>query len=145
MFLYAGTTGALLRMNVSDEDLAMFGIPDGCTETLEFDPETNPQIVAALTGQVHGVLWQDIRLSGGVLSHKGTPVTVNPPGPAWLARVDAEDAKARILAAIDAALADYAAALDRWDVLTTVQQKAVLRRLVEVQAQLLRYHRREWL
>jgi len=60
-------------------------------------------------------------------------------------RVDAEDAKARILAAIDAALADYAAALERWDVLTVTQQKAVLRRLVEVQAQLLRYHRREWL
>lgn len=61
--------------------------------------------------------------------------------------LDAEsaDAKARILGAIDAALTDYAAALERWDVLTAVQQKAVLRRLVETQAQLLRYHRREWL
>ena len=62
-----------------------------------------------------------------------------------VAAAEATDAKARILAAIDSALTDYAAALERWDVLTAVQQKAVLRRLVEVQAQLLRYHRREWL
>ena len=62
-----------------------------------------------------------------------------------VADTEAGDAKARILAAIDAALADYAAALERWDVLTAAQQKAVLRRLVETQAQLLRYNRREWL
>ena len=65
--------------------------------------------------------------------------------PGEMLDAEAGDAKSRLLSAIDVALADYDAALSRWDVLTPVQQKAVLRRLVEVQAQLLRYHRREWL
>ena len=142
MRIYADLAGCLLCAQRDGDGIQA---PAVYAESLDIDPATNAEIVAALTGQLHGVLWQDIRLSGGVLSHKGTSVVVNPPGPARLARVDAEDAKARILAAIDAALADYAAALERWDVLTVTQQKAVLRRLVEVQAQLLRYHRREWL
>ncbi|MFA6270879.1 MAG: hypothetical protein WC657_06775 [Candidatus Paceibacterota bacterium] len=55
------------------------------------------------------------------------------------------DAKARILEAIDGAIADYDAALAVWATLTAAQQKAVLKRLVQVQTQLLRYHRRELL
>ncbi len=53
------------------------------------------------------------------------------------------DARTRILAAIDAALADYDAALAAWDKLTAAQQKAMVKRNVEVLVQLLRYHRRE--
>ena len=140
MLIYADTSGHLVRVLKMDDEIVQYGPPSSYAETLEIDADTNPQLVQRID-----TAWNDVRLVSGVLTYKGTPVTVNPPGPAWLARVDAEDAKTRILAAIDAALADYAAALDRWDVLTAAQQKAVLRRLVETQAQLLRYHRREWL
>lgn len=56
---------------------------------------------------------------------------------------EGEDAGGRLLALIDAALADYALALSRWDALTAAQLKAVVRRNMEVLVQVLRYHRRE--
>lgn len=143
MRIYADAAGTLLRVTADDEQDATYGPPEGYAEVLEVDPDTNPQIVAALTGQLRGVRWQDVRLSGGVLSHKGQPVTVNPPGGAWRAAEERADAQARILAAIDSALGDYEQALSHWDGLTQAQLKAVVKRLVQVQVQLLRYHRRE--
>ena len=85
------------------------------------------------------------RLSAGVLTREGNLVMLNPPSITWQAQIEATDSKAHILEETNAALTDYEAALIRWDTLTTVQQKAVLRRLVQVQVQLLRYHRRELL
>ncbi|MCK9357096.1 MAG: hypothetical protein M0R22_08160 [Dehalococcoidia bacterium] len=61
------------------------------------------------------------------------------------ANTEGTDAKARILEQIDAALAEYAAALAGWDKLTTAQVKVVVKRLVQVQVQILRYHKRELL
>jgi len=145
MILYADAAGALIRVTTDADQDAKFGPPDVYAESLEIDPDTNPQIVAALMGRLPNVLWQDIRLLSGVLSYKGTVTTVNPPGPAWQAQVEAEDAKAHILEAIDGALADYAAVLAHWDALTQAQLKAVVKRNTEVLVQLLRYHRRELL
>ena len=140
MFIYADADGCLMRVLKTDDEIAQYGPPGSYAEELEIDADTNPQILQRID-----TAWNDVRLVGGMLTYKGAPIAVNPPGPTWLVQAETIDAKSRILTAIDAALTDYAAALERWDVLTAAQQKAVLRRLVEVQAQLLRYHRREWL
>lgn len=140
MRIYADGAGHLLRVCRTAEEEAHYGVPETYAESLEIDPDTNPHIIRHVD-----VDWNDVRLSGGVLTYNGQPVTVNAPGPAWRAAQEQADARARILAAIDAALDDYDAALAHWDTLTQAQLKAVVKRLVEVQVQLLRYHRREGL
>lgn len=140
MWIYAGSDGRLVRVCKTEDEFMRYGPPVAYTESLEVDPDTN-----SLIGSRIDVASNDVRLSGGILSYKGQALTVNPPSAEWVARTDADDAKERILAAIDTALADYANALAAWATLTVPQQKAVLRRLVEVQVQLLRYHRRELL
>lgn len=56
---------------------------DGAVETLVIDPDTNPALVGLIWQH-----WRDARLSGGVLSYHGEPVTVNPPGSVWQTRED---------------------------------------------------------
>lgn len=138
MRVYADAAGRLVRVCRTAEEAAHYGPPAGYAESLEIDPETNPHILRHLD-----VDWNDVRLQGGVLTFKGQPVTVHPPSFAGQACVEAEDARTRILAAIESALADYDMALSHWDTLTQAQLKAVVKRLVQVQYQLLRYHRRE--
>jgi hypothetical protein len=140
MLLYADGEGRLLRVLKTAEERARYGAPDGYAESLEMDPDTNPLIARHID-----TAWNDVRLRDGVLTYKGQPVPVNPPGAAWQARAEGEDAKARILEALDATLADYDAALSHWATLTNAQRNAVLERVVRVQVQVLRYHRRELL
>lgn len=138
MILYADGEGRLMRLLRTAEDMVEYGAPDHFAESLEIDPEANPLVVRHID-----TAWNDVRLSGGVLTYRGQPVPVNPPGAAWQTRAEAKDARGRLLATIDGALSDYDAALSRWDTLTQVQLKAVVLRNVQVLYQLLRYHRRE--
>ncbi len=62
--------------------------PAAFAEMVEFDEETNGHIVQAIDSS-----WQNSRLSGGVFSHTGVVMAVNPPGPVWLDRLDEADAK----------------------------------------------------
>jgi hypothetical protein len=138
MRIYADGAGHLLRVCRTAEEEAHYGVPETYAESLEIDPDTNPHIIRHVD-----VDWNDVRLSGGVLTYNGQPVTVNAPGAAGQARAEAEDARCRLLAAIGGAMADYDQAITHWDTLTQAQLKAVVRRNVEVLYQLLRYHRRE--
>lgn len=54
-----------------------FPIPAGA-EIVEFDEAANPELIHALTG---GVLWQDLAINRGQITHKGEPLTINPPEP----------------------------------------------------------------
>jgi len=137
--LYADGEGRILRCEYDALTAEAVGEPDpltGVAETLDIANDTNERLVAVQD-------WSAFRLVAGVLTYKGQVVPVHPPGPAWRAAQEQADARARILAAIDAALDDYDAALAHWDTLTQAQLKAVVKRLVQVQVQLLRYHRRE--
>jgi hypothetical protein len=88
--LYADANGVLLRAVLSDAEEERFPDPPNDTaEMLEIDADTNPQIVAALTGHLPEILWQDVRLSGGILSYKGQPVTVAMPSAAYSERQQA--------------------------------------------------------
>jgi hypothetical protein len=140
VILYADAAGRLVRVVRTEEERAHYGPPPEYAESLEIDPETNPLIIRHVD-----VDWDDVRLSGGALTYHEQPVTVNLPGPAWVARVEAENAKERLLEVIDGALADYDAALAHWDTLTQAQLKAVVKRNAEVLVKVLRYHRRELL
>lgn len=53
-------------------------IPYGA-EIVEFDEETNADLIAALCGRIPGVLWQDHAIERGQITHKGEPIAINPP------------------------------------------------------------------
>ncbi len=53
--------------------------PESGTAVLEFDPATNPDLVAGLVGQLPGVQSQDHAVVDGVLHRKGEPVPIAPP------------------------------------------------------------------
>jgi hypothetical protein len=87
MHIYADSEGRLLLVAFSEADEAeVTAPPPGTAQTLALDAQTNPQIVAALSGELPGLVWADVRLSGGMLYHKEQPVPVNSPGAAWSER-----------------------------------------------------------
>jgi len=139
--IYADNVGNILGLWQPEGDGTMPDpSPPEHVEALTFDPYQNLDLLMEIAGEP-----TKFRLLAGVLTRDGNLVVMNPPSAIWQAQIEATDAKIRILEAINTALADYEAALAHWDTLTMAQQKAVLRRLIQVQMQLLRYHRRELL
>jgi hypothetical protein len=76
--IYATATGALLRFLWSDEQHAEHpDPPPGTAQTVTFDTETNPAVVAGINTD-----WNSHRVVGGVLERNGQPVTLAPEGEA---------------------------------------------------------------
>lgn len=138
MRLYADGDGRLIRAVKTDEEMAQYGAPDKAVYTLEVDAETNPQVMKYVD-----TAWKDVHLQDGALTYYGTPVPINPPSRSFVVRVEAADAADRLVDTIDGVLDAFAVALGHWDTLTIAEVKKLVRRLVEVQIQVLRYHRRE--
>lgn len=126
--LYA-LNGELVRLNRLDEDEVVFGSPDAFDDVLEFDHETNQNVIDGLNGQLPNVLWQDHTLSGGILRRNGIPVTINPSGTAYLDKQVAQafwDDLANGIDWLDARQAEWQNQSDAWDGLTNTQKQTQL-------------------
>jgi len=123
--LYA-LDGALIRLLKNAQEEAEYGPPDAYDEMLAFDADTNPQIVAALSGEIPNVRWQDASLVDGVLYYNDEPVTVNPPGQAYEDREYLRDWWAALNNALDnvgAAITQTEQAETNWPTLTSQQKQ----------------------
>lgn len=82
--LYADATGRILRVTANPAQDAKYGPPPGTVRQLAFDAATNPGVLAQLAARR-----ARYTLGAGPpvrLLLDGTPVAVNPPGPAALLR-----------------------------------------------------------
>ena len=91
MRIYSLSSGALIRVFWTDEELIQFGVPNTYAYELELDPETNPLIVNRID-----TAWNDVTLIDDVLAYRGTPVPVNSPGQAWIERLREEAAETTV-------------------------------------------------
>ena len=73
--IYANTTGELIRVLKTDEEIIQYGAPTVYAELLEIDPDTNQHIVNYIDTD-----WNNTQLVDGTLYYNGNPVVVNPPG-----------------------------------------------------------------
>jgi len=90
MKLYA-LNGTLIRFLKTTEEIARFGDPAEFDAMLEFDGDTNPEIVYALDTD-----WNSHTLVGTTLRRNSAIVTVNEPGDDYLARKQADSAEEMI-------------------------------------------------
>lgn len=61
-----------------EDNYTRFTAPDDAAASVEFDGDTNPELIAGLRSD-----WESYRLVNGQLQRNGVPVTVNPPGQAF--------------------------------------------------------------
>ena len=125
--IYANTADELIRaLFTEDEERQYPAMPDGAAFSLDFDGDSNPQVVAALCG---GVLWQDIRLVDNVLFSHDQPVIINPPGEYYQDRQYLLDWWTKLNTAIDntdAALLQTEQAESLWPTLSPQEKQAWL-------------------
>jgi len=90
MKIYSDTTGALVRVVKNDLEEQAFGPLPAYEWEKEIDPATNQHIVNHIDTD-----WNNTKLLNGVLYYNGNPVTINPPGAAWLAAIREEEAESK--------------------------------------------------
>ena len=90
MKIYAGITGELVRVLKTNEEYMAYGAPDVYTSMIEIDPKTNQHIVNHID-----TAWNDTKLLNSVLYYNNNPVTINPPGAAWLAAIREQEAEGK--------------------------------------------------
>ena len=121
--------GKLLRFSKTEEELEQFGPPDVYDDEIEFDGDTNQDVIDGLDGKLPGVLWQDHTLSGGVLHQHGIPITINPPGQHFLDRATVKEFWNDLGNGIDwleAHRQTWQSLSDAWDGLTPTQKQTQL-------------------
>lgn len=83
---YSDANGALLRILITPDDVLNYpAAPAGTANTLDFDPSTNPALLAVANDQD---AWQ---LLGSTLTHNGVAVSINPPNQLYLDRATFRD------------------------------------------------------
>ena len=87
-----GKNGELIRLLQTDEEELHFGDPSAFDDLIEFDPETNQDMIAGLNTD-----WNSHKIVGGALHRNNQPVTINPTGSRWNARLNQEEARTRFL------------------------------------------------
>lgn len=128
--LYYHTSGALLRLNVTEADEAREGSPAGSAGFLEFDETTNAAALASLAGQSGG-RWQDHTVTAGQLRRSGVLVPLQADSPERTERQDFDQAAAAYLADLQAYLAIA-------DTATQAQVREQVKRLTQGQARIVR-------
>jgi len=93
MKLYADETGGLIRVLKTAQEEAQYGSPELYTSMLENDPATNPLVLHYVSTD-----WNNTKLLDGVLTYKGNPVKINPPGAVWLAAIKEQESEGKAAA-----------------------------------------------
>ena len=119
-----GLSEAIIRLTRTDEELEFFGAPEEFDDTLEFDVETNEEMLSALDSD-----WNAHTLSGGILRRNGIPITINPPGQHFLDRATVKEFWDDLGNGIDwleAHRQTWQSSSDAWGGLTNAQKQTQL-------------------
>lgn len=76
--IYSGTDRKIIRFLQTTEDEVRFGAPADFSELIEFDPDTNNEVIIALNTD-----WNSHSVESGKLIRNGVEVAINPPGIAY--------------------------------------------------------------
>jgi len=87
-----GKSGEIIRLLQSEDEELQFGAPPDFDDEIEFDPNTNQQVIDGLNTD-----WNSHQIVSGELYRNSNPVTINPPGDKWNARLNGDDARVRFL------------------------------------------------
>lgn len=129
MAIIYGSGTKIIRFIQTDAEREQYGDPTQYDTALEFDPDTNPQIIDGLAGRLPNVRWQDASLINGVLYYNDEPVTINPPSETYQDRVYLRDWWQRLSTALDnvaTAITQTEQAEAIWPSLTPAQKQTWL-------------------
>lgn len=120
-----GWQGAIWRLVRTDEEEAQFGPPEQFDDVLEFDPDTNAELLNGLD-----VDWNAHRVENGILYRNNSPVVINSPGTVYLDKQIAQAFWNDLGNGIDwleARQTEWQNQSDAWDGLTDTQKNNQLR------------------